>query len=131
MLTDLVGRVEIDKDGDFTFAHESTRVFVAVRPWNNDTNVVVQFIAVTNCELQGSPELFEHIATQANHYLFGALSLFKREDGMYNANLKHTVLGDTLDPDEFKHGLLCVTATADKIDDEIQKRFGGKRMADL
>lgn len=131
MLSELIGRIEIDPDGDFTFSFESTRVFVLVRDWEATESVLVTVQAIFLWEVPGSPELFEFVATEAYDYRFGALCLYRREDGNFNANFKHTLIGDTLDPDEFKHALFSVTIAANALDDEMKEKFGGKRWEDF
>jgi hypothetical protein len=131
LLADLVGTVEIDREGDFMFSYESTRVFVTVSEWSETDLTTVSVLSIPLFEVPGSSELFERIATDARSMRFGTLSLFKREDGAYNVNFHHTLVGDTLDPDELKHAVSAVAYTADHIDDELQKEFGGKRWADL
>lgn len=131
LLSDLVGPIEIDRDGDFTFTFESTRVWVAIYDWPEQEQVIVRVQGIPLWEVPGSPALFERVATDALDMRFGALSLFKREDGTYNLNFCHSLLGGTLDPDELKHALLAVAFTADRVDDEYQKEFGGKRWVDF
>jgi len=43
---------------------------------------------------------------------------------------KHTLLGDYLDPDEIEAAVILVAFSADDIDDEIAKLFGGTRFSD-
>lgn len=128
MLVDLVGRVEVDSDGDFTFAFESTRVFVSVEEWIEDLSVV-RVVSIPVWEVPGSPELFQFVATKS--FRFGSLFLFEREDGTFNVNFSHQLIGDTLDPEELNHAVKAVTFTADQLDDEIKGQFGGKRWIDL
>ena len=129
MLGDIVGTVEVKGDGDFSFAWETTRLHVGVSPFReSETTVRVQAVAVW--EVPESPELFKWIATQAHGYTFGALSLYTRTDGTYNVNFIHTLLGDTLDPDELRHAVNAVSWTANEIDEIVVEKFGGKRWAD-
>ena len=44
---------------------------------------------------------------------------------------EYTLAGDNLDPGELKNALFMVATTADKKDDELQAKFGGKRIEDL
>ena len=37
ILTDLLGTVEVDRDGEFSFRHDSARIFVGVRPFDEGT----------------------------------------------------------------------------------------------
>ena len=42
-----------------------------------------------------------------------------------------TWLGDYLDEEELHNAVGAVVTTADRLDDELQSRFGGKRSEDL
>jgi hypothetical protein len=44
--------------------------------------------------------------------------------------MSHTLLGDYLDEKELVAGLWSVLGAADSWDDELQPRFGGRRMID-
>lgn len=124
MLTDLFGRIEVDKDGDFTFRHGSARVFIRVSEGFTD-HTVVSVEAPTNLRVPASPELFHYLATE-NHYTFGAFRAFDGDNGVL-VLFRQSILGDTLDPDELKTTIGAVASTADDVDDEIQNRFGGDR----
>jgi hypothetical protein len=131
MLTDFVGMVQLHPDGHYTFDYNSVKVFVTVFDWPEANASCVRVHAVLLWEVPGSAELFEEIATSALNYRFGALSLFKCDDGSYNVNFGHTLLGDTLDPDELRHAVGAVAITADQLDDQLKAKYGGTRWADL
>ena len=131
MLSEIVGVVQIDGDGDFTFSYESTRIWVSAYWWEPQELTVVNVYAIPLWNVPGSPEFFERITREAYDMRFGALSLYKREDGLYNVNFRHALVGETLDPEELKTAVLAVAYTADNLDDELQKEFGGQRWADL
>lgn len=122
LLTDLLNNVQIDKEGRFNFRHGSTQVFVRVREWQEGT--VVDVFAPTNFDIPATPELFRYVATNADAYVFGRLGATEHDKGV-NIAFSHTLLGDTLDPDELKLAVFAVAGTAEKIDDEIRAKFGG------
>jgi hypothetical protein len=125
-LTDLVGSVELTPEGVFTFRAESTRLFVSCRPWEQTENTLVQLIAPVLQGCEPTPELYKHIATHADDYLFGHLSA--REDGdKLDILFTHTLLGDFLDPDELKRAVAGMIRTANDLDDALKTRFGGSR----
>jgi hypothetical protein len=124
MLADLFGRIEVDRDGDFTFRHGSTRVFISVGEAFGE-HTVVNVRAITNLRVPASPELFHYVATD-NHYTLGALRAHEGDEGVL-ISFRQTILGDTLDPDELQTAVLAVAFTADDVDDQIQQRFGGAR----
>ena len=45
--------------------------------------------------------------------------------------MSHTLLGDYLDEAELSGALFAMLGTADKLDDELKEKFGGKRLADF
>lgn len=123
-LTEFLSRIEVDRDGNFTFQHGTSRVFVSVRDWAED-HVVVRVYAPTNFDVPPSPELFRFVATNADSRIFGRLSATERDTGVMIA-FDHVLLGDTLDPDELRLAVIAVAGTAEGIDKEIRDKFGGR-----
>lgn len=128
-LADLVGPIQLAPDGAFTFQSGSARVFVRCVSWGTD-NTLVGVSAPVLFEVQPSPDLYEHIATHGDDYLFGHLSAAAQQDGSVTVMFTHTLLGDYIDPDELKHAVGGVISVADQIDDDLKTRFGGKRFHD-
>lgn len=124
-LTDFLTNVSVDKDGDYHFRHDSVEVFTVVRQWGDD-ETVVHITAPVLFGVQGSPELFEHIARHADDYNFGHLALRER-DGLFDIHFTHTLLGDFLDPLEVRAAASGVAVIANELDDELQGAFGGER----
>lgn len=122
-LTDLVGRIEIDSDGDFTFRHGSARMFVSVGAIGKDNTVVALNVPLT-LRVRPSAELFHFIATNADRYVFGHLSASERDDGVL-VMYSHSLLGDYLDAEELKWAVGAMATTADDLDNEIRDKFGG------
>jgi len=122
-LTDEFGTVQIDRDGDFTFRWGSARIFIRVSELGSDKTVVAIW-APTNNDIPATPELFHYVAT-SNAYTFGSMMATEKGD-MVNIAFKHSLLGDTLDPDELILAAVLVAGTADTIDTEVQQRFGGR-----
>ena len=124
MLTQTLGTVQVDKDGDFTFRHGSARVFIRVTEAFGD-HTVVRITAYTNFGVPPSPELFHFVAT-SNAFVFGQMTAVERDEGV-TVIFGQTILGDSLDPDELMTSVAAVASSADHLDDEIQQRFGGER----
>jgi hypothetical protein len=123
ILTDFLERVEIEKDGSFSFAFGSTRVYVQVGPFGDSASVVSVY-AITNHDLPPSPELFEFIATQADAWVFGHLAA-RIQDAKVFVIFRHSILGDFLQPEELQSSLGAVASTANQIDEQIKTKFGG------
>ena len=79
-----------------------------------------------------SPALYEWIARNGGTYYFGHVGAVddKSEPGALFLYMSHTLLGDYLDEEELASAMWGVLGSADDLDDELQKRFGGKRFAD-
>ncbi|MDR1790993.1 MAG: YbjN domain-containing protein [Propionibacteriaceae bacterium] len=119
--------VGIDKDGDFTIRNGSSRAFIWVNSKGEDdpTHVFIQVPLLYG--VNESPALHEYIAYHADDYIFGHLSLRKRDDGIVCVDLTHRLLGDYLDEAELAWAVGGMLSSADELDDEMQSRFGGQR----
>jgi len=122
-LSEIIGTVQIDKEGDYNFRQNSTHVFISVYELN-ETNFGVNVFAQTNFQVPPSPELFKYVATN-NGYRFGRLCATEKDDGVL-ISFSHNLLGDFLDLEELRWAVGAVAVTADEIDDEIKNKFGGR-----
>lgn len=119
------------------FNDVSTRINVNVQDWgvdkNGDPQTLVQLSAPILWEVPPSPGLFEWIAKEGSTYFFGHVSAHDDSDapGKLFLRMSHTLLGDYLDEEELNSALYAVLGTADKLDDELKQKFGGKRLADF
>ena len=126
-LTDMAGTVQLMPDAVLSIQVGSARVFVGCTPWADTGRTLVKVFAYVLQSIKPSPELYEYVALHADDYLFGHLWVLKHDDGNYHLMFAHTMLGDYLDPEELQHAVRGVLGTADRLDDELQPRFGGKR----
>ncbi len=139
LLTGPMGlRVELQGDAiTARFTDVSTQVRFVVRDFGEDQQgepqTVVGISAPILFEVTPTPELYEWVARKAGNYFFGHVVVWDDPDGGGKVMLimTHTLLGDYLDEEELRAAMWGVLATADRLDDELQPRFGGKRMADL
>jgi hypothetical protein len=132
-LMELVGRIELDRDGDFSFTFDSARVFVSIRSHElkkDAQSTLVKVFSITNVDVSVSAELYRFIALRSADYLFGSLGAIEDDDSTARIVFKHTLLGDYLDPDEITAAVMLVAFAADEVDDEIVKMFGGMRFTD-
>jgi len=81
-------------------------------------------------DLQPTLELFKWVAVQGTGYRLGCVEAFEEEAGTIFLRYKYVLLADFLDEDELSTALWAVIYTADDLDDELQKQFGGKRYID-
>lgn len=127
MLTERLGTVQVDRDGDFTIRHGSAQVFVLCRAVDDSFT----YISVEAPLLRGvpkSPEFFERIA-MGNAFRFGSLTCWENSEDPSTVNVVfgHRLLADYLDAEELMASLAAVAGSSDQLDDELQQQFGGQR----
>jgi len=127
--------VKVDSDGDVVIRYESAVCWVSVRDWHSDKegrNTIVQVRSPILWNVKMTPAVYQWVATEGQKYYFGAVSVGIDEGQTEGALwLKYSLLGDNLDAPELETAVVCVLGDANRLDDELQKKFGGKRTADL
>ncbi len=130
-------RVQLEGDTmSVQFAEMSTQVRLRVLDWGEDEHgdprTLVRVAAPVLWAVPPSPELYEWVATKGGDYLFGHVAAAEdpEEPGTLFLVMTHTLLGDYLDEPELATAMFGVLTVADDLDDELQARFGGKRLAD-
>jgi hypothetical protein len=141
---EVFNQVLLDDDGDIVIPYESTRVFISVSQKEVDKDVLefwnehqlshnfVEVWAPVIVDVKPSAELFEWVARDGQEYNYGGIRVINDGDSK-NVQLifRVSLPGDSLDPGELKDALFAVALTADELDEELKKRFGGKRIEDL
>ncbi|MEW6746847.1 MAG: YbjN domain-containing protein [Planctomycetota bacterium] len=125
-LLESFGVVDVDPEGDFSLPHGSTRVFVSVNEWAEGRHIVRVF-AITNRDVQITPELTMFLSTANNELLFGKFSLLEARKIVL---FEHALLADFLEAEELKVTVAAIAVGADEYDDRIQEIAGGKRFVD-
>jgi hypothetical protein len=119
-----------------SFTDASTRVNVGVQEWgknkDGDPSSVVQLSCPILWGVEPAPALYEWIARQGGSYYFGHVVAYDDNSapGKVFLMMSHTLLGDYLDEGELSATLYAMLGTADRLDDELKEKFGGKRLAD-
>lgn len=131
ILAGFLSDVRLADKGGFMVAYESTMVVVSPRQMDDERTSVVLY-ALMNQNVPATPELFKWVATNTDEYMFGhiGLHMLEGDDPKCNLVFSHTLLGDYLDPEELRSAIGAVANTANRLDDEVQNRFGGERWAD-
>jgi len=138
LLTGPMG-LRIDLSGDLIgvrFTDSSTQIHVRILDWGKnkegEPRTLVRISAPVLRAVPPSPALYEYIVREAPKLWFGTLEVNddSQNAGMLFISMGHTLLGDYLDEEELKSALFGVLGAADERDDQMQKRFGGKRWAD-
>jgi len=120
-----------------TFSDSSTRVNVGIQDYGvnkaGDPSSLVQLSAPILWEVDPTPALYEWIAREGGKYYFGHVTAYDdtTAPGKLFLMMSHTLLGDYLDEEELHWALYAILGTADKLDDELKEKFGGKRLADF
>jgi hypothetical protein len=120
-----------------TFTDVSTRVNLSVDEWGKnsegDDSSLVRIWCPILWEVDPTPALYEWIAREGGSFFFGHVTA---QDDASNPGkvflmMAHTLLGDYLDEGELSSALYAMLGTADRLDDELKGKFGGKRLADF
>src|SRR4051812_43503958 len=114
--------VTLNADGSATLLWGSARVDVNVEVFDQDQSVV----RVYACCVKGataSPELYEHVATTS--FDLRHLSVAPAADGTVDILIRHSLIGEFLNPAELRMTVVAVAHEADNTDDELAARFGG------
>jgi hypothetical protein len=126
MLVDLYGSVEIDRDEDFVVRKGSAVTFVRVREGFGDGTLVdVKCPILFDAPL--TPELFKWVATEGQEFKLGGVWVNPNEDGKTGwVYFRYAITGDDLDESELQNAVGVVVSGGDRLDNELQERFGGE-----
>ena len=114
---------EVGKLPDGTYAVDagSVRVFVAVRL--NEEHVLARVFAITNIDVQTDGDLPRFLLGANFTMALGRFSLDAANRAVW---FDHVLGSEDLDDGSLARTIAAVAATADKFDDEIKQRFGGR-----
>ena len=130
ILTDELGRVEIDRDGDYVLHHESAVVFVSLRAMGDkpDSNIVINAFAPLVINVPLTPDVYKWVATEGQHYFFGHCQLFENDDNKKLGRILfgYAIVGNDLDPNELQNLIGITMLTANELDDMLKDKFGGQ-----
>jgi hypothetical protein len=114
---------KLDEPG-FGLFMGSAWVEVRILPWKDDTVVNVRSTVVSDVTL--TMDLLNYLLRENHEMQFGAFSVSNVGDILF----EHTIVGSTIDKKELEASVIAVLEIADKYDDEIVMRWGGKRALD-
>ena len=118
------------------FTDLSTSVQIRIQDWAKDKDGEPQsLVLISSLILRAvppSPALFEWVARTGGSRWFGHVEVYDDQANPGTVMLvhAHTLLGDYLDEKELGHGVFAILHGANDWDDELQKKYGGKRWAD-
>ncbi len=124
-LTTFLTDVEEGEDGGFSFLYESTNIHLVLD--ESDFWTTVTLFTVTNHNVPRSGALNKYVAEWGQLNVFGGMSLFHNDDGTDHVNLNWSLFGMHLHPDDLTQAVTTFSIVADKVDDEVQGLFGGRK----
>lgn len=114
--------------GGFAIRNGSTQLTVGVQQRGDAEGPVwITFLVPVLWEVPISNEVYRHVAVHADDYLIGHLSAFENDRGSLNLFMSHSLLGDYLDEEELVSTVVMMLTSADELDDDLQRQFGGRR----
>jgi hypothetical protein len=128
LLTGPMGlRVTLEQDRfSIQFSDMSTSVQIRVQEWaktpEGDPQSLVLISSLILRAVKPTPALFEWVARRGGSRWFGHVEVM--------LVMAHTLLGDYIDEQELRHGVMGILSAANEWDDELQQQFGGKRWVD-
>ena len=121
-LAKMFERYLVNEQGNYVLGLDTARVFV-VPTWLEDEQTVIRIFAITNLEVPVTAALTNYLLAQNLEFVLGAFALDAQNGAVW---FNHNLLGDHMAAEEFESSLAAVASTADRFDDEIKERFGGR-----
>ena len=121
-LVEMVDGYMVDEHGNYILGIASARVFI-VPTWIESGSTVIRVFAITNLDVPITAELTSYLLEKNLEFVFGGFALDVDEGAVW---FNHNLLGDFAHPDQLEATLAAVAQTADRYDDEIKDRFGGR-----
>jgi hypothetical protein len=121
-LDEMVDRWFTDDNGNYVLGIESARVFI-VPTWIENGATIIRVFAITNLDVPVTPELTTYLLEKNLEFVFGGFALDAKAGAVW---FNHNMLGDFAHPGQLEATLAAVAQTADRYDDEIKQRFGGR-----
>ncbi len=118
----LGGTYAVDQHGSYVLGLESARVFI-VPTWLENESTVARVFAITNLGVPITAELTSYLLSKNLEFVFGGFALDVDEGAIW---FNHNLLGEHMTPEELEATVAAVAETADRFDDEIKNRFGGR-----
>lgn|SRR5512141_246230 len=116
-----------DQNDNFILQAGSARIIIAPVDWV-DGQTLVKVIAPVNMGGGPADELAKFLVAENLKLIFGKFSVEPTGPMVF---YEHALLGDFLNRKELEMAVRAIASTADKYDDEIQARFGGKKFGEI
>lgn len=116
-----------DQNDNFILQAGSARILVVPLDWI-EGQTLVKIVALVNKDGQPTDELAKYLIMENIRLIFGKFSLDPTGTMVF---FEHALLGDYLNRKELEIAVKAIASTADKYDDEIKARFGGKKFGEF
>jgi hypothetical protein len=116
-----------DQNDNFILQAGSARIVIVPLDWT-DGQTLVKIVALVNLEGGPADELAKYLVAENLKLIFGKFSVEPNQRMVF---YEHALLGDYLNRKELETAVKAIAMTADKYDDEIQARFGGKKFGEF
>lgn len=123
LLKDWLGSAE-EVDGGFNVADGPFLVRISFSEIGED-HVSVDIRSPVAYDVPIDSELFMWVALQTDAYTFGHVGCHDNGDGTALVSVRHSLLGDTVDPDELRLAVTAVAMTAAELVLTVTSVFGG------
>ncbi|HWC14544.1 MAG TPA: YbjN domain-containing protein [Actinomycetota bacterium] len=121
-LSEMVDTYVVDEHGNYILGIATARVFI-VPTWIESGSTVIRVFAITNLDVPITAELTSYLLEKNLEFVFGGFALDVDAGAVW---FNHNLLGDFAHPDHLEATLAAVAQTADRYDEEIKQRFGGR-----
>lgn len=121
-LTEMVEGYVADEHGNYVVGVASARAWI-MPAWLPNGASVVRVFAITNLDVPVTAELTSFLLDKNLEFVFGSFALDVGHGAIW---FNHNLLGDHMNPEELEAAISAVVQTADRFDDEIKARFGGR-----
>ena len=115
--------------------HESAACSVEVDELFKDSegqNTIIKVSAPILWGVKRTPEVYEWVATHGQAYNFGkVVCRVTKDPALTDLTFDQNLFGDNLDEPELTLTVHKLLGTANKLDDELMQKFGGKRTSDI
>ena len=126
VLSNKLGSVRIDQDGDFIIEYNSAVTFVEVKKFGEE-GVRVTFRTPLVIKMEITPEVYKWVATEGQAHWFGSCRV-RLAEGKNTGSIwrDYTILGDDLDESELVNAMMAMSFTGDELDNKLRDLFGGE-----
>lgn len=118
-----------DAPGNWGTRNNSVLVKVLVDVSNPDIPLV-NVVAFTLMNFKEDLAIYKYLFTEVIPFI-ARWEIEEDEDGTLSLFLVHKLIIEDLDASELTAAVYSVALTADELDEDLQKRFGGKRCQDM